>query len=155
MDSQLPGISGIDALQRLRADPRTHAIPVIAVTASVMTQDTKRIMAAGFDGFQGKPLSMRELLATVREILDAGSLLSVGYAGGQVLASNPPGSQSQTCHCPGGCVCRNGEPVPAPIKNPGGVCIWFSGIGMAAVEWAQRFDQSSLTKRGRSCAQSL
>jgi len=35
-----------------------------------MTQDRKRIMDAGFDGFQGKPLSMRELLATVREILD-------------------------------------------------------------------------------------
>src|SRR5215470_4454555 len=47
MDIQLPGISGIDALHRLRADPGTRAIPVIAVTASVMTQDTKRIMAAG------------------------------------------------------------------------------------------------------------
>ena len=70
MDIQLPGISGIDALQQLRTDPRTHAIPVIAVTASVMTQDRKRVMDAGFDGFQGKPLSMRELLATVREILD-------------------------------------------------------------------------------------
>jgi len=70
MDIQLPGISGIDALQQLRADPRTHAIPVIAVTASVMIQDRKRVMDAGFDGFQGKPLSMRELLATVREILD-------------------------------------------------------------------------------------
>jgi len=40
------------------------------VTASVMTQDRKRIMDAGLDGFQGKPLSMRELLTTVREILD-------------------------------------------------------------------------------------
>jgi len=70
MDIQLPGISGIDALQQLRADPRTHAIPVIAVTASVMTQDRKRVMDAGFDGFQGKPISVRELLAKVREILD-------------------------------------------------------------------------------------
>jgi CheY-like chemotaxis protein len=70
MDIQLPGISGIDALQQLRTDPRTHAIPVIAVTASVMTQDRKRVMDAGFDGFQGKPISVRELLAKVREILD-------------------------------------------------------------------------------------
>jgi len=70
MDIQLPGISGIDALQRLRAAPGTRAIPVIAVTASVMTQDTKRIMAAGFDGYHGKPISVRQLLATVREILD-------------------------------------------------------------------------------------
>jgi CheY-like chemotaxis protein len=70
MDIQLPGISGIEALQRLRADPVTRPIPVIAVTASVMTQDRTRIMAAGFDGYHGKPISVRQLLATVREILD-------------------------------------------------------------------------------------
>jgi two-component system, cell cycle response regulator DivK len=70
MDIQLPGINGVDALQQLRADPMTSAIPVIAVTASVMTQDRTRIMAAGFDGYHGKPISIRQLLATVREILD-------------------------------------------------------------------------------------
>ena len=70
MDIQLPGISGIEALQRLRADPVTRPIPVIAVTASVMTQDKTRIMAAGFDGYHGKPISVRQRLATVREILD-------------------------------------------------------------------------------------
>jgi two-component system, cell cycle response regulator DivK len=70
MDIQLPGISGIEALQRLRADPVTSATPVIAVTASVMTQDRTRIMAAGFNGFQSKPISVNQLLATVREILD-------------------------------------------------------------------------------------
>ena len=70
MDIQLPGINGIEALQRLRADPVTSATPVIAVTASVMTQDRSRIMAAGFNGFQSKPISVRQLLATVREILD-------------------------------------------------------------------------------------
>jgi len=70
MDIQLPGINGVEALKRLRADPVTSSTPVIAITASVMTQDRTRIMAAGFDGFQGKPISVRELLATVREILD-------------------------------------------------------------------------------------
>ena len=71
MDIQLPGINGVEALRQLRADPMTtSAIPVIAVTASVMTQDRTRIMAAGFDGFHGKPISVRQLLATVREILD-------------------------------------------------------------------------------------
>ena len=70
MDIQLPGINGIEALQELRADPVTRPTPVIAITASVMTQDQKRIMAAGFDGFQGKPISVKQLLATVREILD-------------------------------------------------------------------------------------
>ena len=70
MDIQLPGINGVEAFHRLRADPITSGIPVIAVTASVMPHDRKRIMAAGFNGFQEKPISVRELLATVREILD-------------------------------------------------------------------------------------
>ena len=70
MDIQLPGINGVEALHQLRADPITSGIPVIAVTASVMPQDRTRIMAAGFDGFQEKPISVRELLATVRDILD-------------------------------------------------------------------------------------
>jgi len=70
MDIQLPGISGIEALHQLRADPVTSATPVIAITASVMAQDRTRVMAAGSDGFQGKPISIKELLGTVREILD-------------------------------------------------------------------------------------
>src|SRR5215813_13610094 len=70
MDIQLPGMSGIEAFRELRADPTTRSIPVIAVTASVMAQDRQRIMAAGFDGFQGKPISVRELLATMRGILE-------------------------------------------------------------------------------------
>src|SRR5262250_3033111 len=70
MDIQLPGMSGIEAFKELRADPTTRAIPVIAVTASVMAQDRQKIMAAGFDGFQGKPISVRELLATMRAILE-------------------------------------------------------------------------------------
>jgi len=70
MDIHLPGITGEEAFHQLRADPGTRAIPVIAVTASVMPHDQKRIMAAGFDGFQGKPISVRELRETVRSILD-------------------------------------------------------------------------------------
>jgi two-component system cell cycle response regulator DivK len=69
MDIQLPGISGIEALGQLRADPSTRSIPVIAVTASVMAQERQKVMAAGFDGFQGKPISMRELLETIRGVL--------------------------------------------------------------------------------------
>src|SRR6185436_7044890 len=48
MDIQLPGISGIDALKQLRANPDTAAIPAVAVTASVMQQDRKQITEAGF-----------------------------------------------------------------------------------------------------------
>jgi two-component system, cell cycle response regulator DivK len=70
MDIQLPGIDGITALGQLRADPATRAIPVIAVTASAMTQDRKKIMAAGFDGYQTKPIKVREFMDAVRATLD-------------------------------------------------------------------------------------
>ena len=65
MDIQLPGISGIEALGLLRADPATAAIPVIAVTASVMVSDRRNITDAGFDGYVGKPLNLREFLDAV------------------------------------------------------------------------------------------
>jgi two-component system, cell cycle response regulator DivK len=63
----LPGMNGIDALHHLRGDPRTRAIPVIAVTASVMTQDRQKIMAAGFDGYQAKPIEVTQFVAAVRD----------------------------------------------------------------------------------------
>jgi two-component system, cell cycle response regulator DivK len=69
MDIQLPGMNGIEALRQLRADPATRAIPVIAVTASAMTQDRHQIMAAGFDGYQSKPISVKGFLQAVREML--------------------------------------------------------------------------------------
>ncbi len=70
MDIQLPGMNGIEALGRLRTDPKTKNIPVIAVTASAMTHDRQKIMAAGFDGYQTKPINVKEFLAAVREMLD-------------------------------------------------------------------------------------
>ena len=48
----------------------TRAIPVIAVTASAMTQDRQKIMAAGFDGYQSKPINVKEFVAAVRQMLD-------------------------------------------------------------------------------------
>jgi len=71
MDLQLPGISGIEARQRLRADPGTQEIPVIAVTASAMTFGQPEIMAAGFEGYHSKPISVRKFLETVRAVLDS------------------------------------------------------------------------------------
>jgi len=70
MDIQLPGINGIEALRRLRADPATAAIPVAAVTASVMQQDRRTITEAGFDAYIGKPIDLKEFLATVRALLE-------------------------------------------------------------------------------------
>ncbi len=70
MDIQLPGINGIEALALLRADPTTKDIPVVAVTASVMMQDRQKIMSAGFDAFEGKPISVKELFETVRRFVE-------------------------------------------------------------------------------------
>ena len=67
MDIQLPGMSGIEALKALRAEPATAAIPVVAITASVMQQDRQQIMNAGFDGFIEKPINLRGLLDTVQQ----------------------------------------------------------------------------------------
>jgi two-component system cell cycle response regulator DivK len=70
MDIQLPGIDGIAALGHLRADPGTRAIPVMAVTASAMTHDRHKVLAAGFDAYQSKPIRVSEFVDAVRQILE-------------------------------------------------------------------------------------
>ena len=58
MDIQLPTMDGITALARLRADPETSAIPVVAVTASVTPGERERVVAAGFNGYVAKPIDV-------------------------------------------------------------------------------------------------
>ncbi|HET7128566.1 MAG TPA: response regulator [Gaiellaceae bacterium] len=65
MDVQLPGIDGVAALRRVRADARTAAIPVLALTAQAMEGDRERFLAAGFDGYLSKPVDIVELVETV------------------------------------------------------------------------------------------
>ena len=72
MDIQLPGMSGIDALGHLRADPATRHIPVVAVTASAMMQDRQKILGAGFDGYQSKPIDVKAFIQLVADVLQAG-----------------------------------------------------------------------------------
>ena len=72
MDFHLPGMNGIDALKALRADAATKAIPVIAVTASAMTEDRQKIMVAGFDALQTKPINVKEFLEAVQQTLAKG-----------------------------------------------------------------------------------
>jgi two-component system cell cycle response regulator DivK len=69
MDIHLPGLGGIDALARLRADAATHAIPVVAFTASVMAQDRSEILAAGFDAFVSKPIDLEAFMGAVATTL--------------------------------------------------------------------------------------
>ncbi len=65
MDVQLPGIDGVEALARLRADDATSATPVLALTAQAMHGDRERFVAAGFDGYLAKPVDVIELIAAV------------------------------------------------------------------------------------------
>ena len=62
-------MNGIEALGHLRADPGTRAIRVMAVTASAMTHDRQKIMAAGFDGYQSKPINVKGFLEAVGEMV--------------------------------------------------------------------------------------
>jgi two-component system, cell cycle response regulator DivK len=71
MDIQLPGMSGIDAMRLLRANPATARVPVIAMTASVMQKDLNLITEAGFDRYLAKPINVRNFLETVRTILES------------------------------------------------------------------------------------
>ncbi len=69
MDMNLPGMSGAAAQQRLRADPLTCAIPVIALTANAMPADVKAGLAAGFFRYVTKPIDIDELLDAINSAL--------------------------------------------------------------------------------------
>ena len=71
MDIQLPGMDGVAALRRLRDDPGTAPIPVVALTAFAMKDDRDRFLEAGFDACVVKPISIKDLHARVREVLTA------------------------------------------------------------------------------------
>ncbi|MFQ5948969.1 MAG: response regulator, partial [Acidimicrobiia bacterium] len=68
MDIRLPGMDGMAAVRELRADARTHRIPVIAMTASV-TYNEQKFTAAGFSGYHAKPINVSRFLETVRTAL--------------------------------------------------------------------------------------
>ncbi len=59
MDVQLPGMTGYEATRRLKADPATAAVPVVAVTAQAMRGDDARARDAGCDAYLMKPLDTR------------------------------------------------------------------------------------------------
>jgi two-component system cell cycle response regulator DivK len=59
MDITLPGIDGVEATRRLKADPATAAIQIVALTASVMQSDRARFEDAGFAGIIAKPIDVR------------------------------------------------------------------------------------------------
>ena len=71
MDIQLPGMDGITAMKQLKADPKTQAISIIAITASAMTNNRTSMLAEGFDGYQTKPITLKDFLGEVDRLLVA------------------------------------------------------------------------------------
>lgn len=69
MDIQLPGIDGLDLTRRLRADPRTQDIRIVALTAYAMKGDEEKMLAAGCDGYIAKPIDTRGLPGVVAGFL--------------------------------------------------------------------------------------
>jgi len=69
MDIQLPDIDGIEALRRIREARPLDAVPVIAVSASVMPDDHQKILHSGFDAFVTKPINLKAFLDTVQRFL--------------------------------------------------------------------------------------
>ena len=65
MDIGLPGISGLEALKILRADPSTARIPIIALSANAIPRDIEKALAAGFFSYLTKPIKVSEFMDTL------------------------------------------------------------------------------------------
>ena len=70
MDVNLPGISGIEAMKILRADPSTANIPIIALSANAVPRDVEKALAAGFFGYLTKPIKVDEFMSTLNIALE-------------------------------------------------------------------------------------
>jgi two-component system cell cycle response regulator DivK len=73
MDMSLPVLDGWEATQRLKSDPATRAIPVIALTAHAMAADKEKALAAGCDDYDTKPIELPRLLEKMNRLLKAGA----------------------------------------------------------------------------------
>ena len=69
MDLEMPVIDGCEATRRLKGDPQTHDIPVIALSAHALAGEREKAIAAGCDEFDTKPIEFERLVATVRRLL--------------------------------------------------------------------------------------
>jgi CheY-like chemotaxis protein len=76
IDLSMPKLDGWAVLTALRMDPRTRAVPCVAVTAFASEQDRRRALEAGFDAYLSKPFRAKDLHALVAQLLD-------GHRGGE------------------------------------------------------------------------
>ena len=70
MDLEMPVVNGWEAARRLKSDPQTRNIPIVALSAHVLADARARALAAGCDEFDAKPVDFDKLLTTIRRLLD-------------------------------------------------------------------------------------
>ena len=70
MDLSIPVIDGWEATRQIKANPMTHQIPIIALTAHALTEDRYRSIQAGCDDFETKPVSFSRLAEKMRKLLN-------------------------------------------------------------------------------------
>ncbi len=72
LDIQLPDMDGIAVLRGIRSNPALDAVPVLAVSASVMPDERQKVVDSGFDALISKPIQLRHFRETVRRFLQFG-----------------------------------------------------------------------------------
>jgi len=71
MDLEMPVVDGWEATRRLKDDPQTRDIPIIALSAHALAGEREKALAAGCDEFDTKPIEFERLVATLRRVLSA------------------------------------------------------------------------------------
>jgi CheY-like chemotaxis protein len=69
LDIELPGMSGLEVLQSIRANEKTKHLPVVAMTAFAMTGDRERLVRRGFDSYLSKPMDIRDLVPCLERVI--------------------------------------------------------------------------------------
>ena len=92
LDIRLGAEDGLDLARRLRADPATRGIPILALSADAMQHDVERVLEAGCNGHVAKPVVARELLGRIRALLDGARTVAGADGPGTPTSAGEPGA---------------------------------------------------------------